>query len=83
MTIHSYRARWDEAQPDPRGTWLADRVKATKRLALPTLYLHGEVDGVNPPSTARDVPGKFTGPFKIVELPGVGHFPAAREIRRR
>jgi len=75
VTIHSYRARWDEAQPDPRGRWLADRVKATKRLSLPTLYLHGEVDGVNPPSTARDVPAKFTGAFKMVELAGVGHFP--------
>ena len=30
---------------------------------------------VNPPATARDVPGKFTGPFKMVALPGVGHFP--------
>ncbi len=75
VTIHSYRARWDEAQPDPRGRWLADRVKATRTLSLPTLYLHGEVDGVNPPSTARDVPAKFTGAFKMVELAGVGHFP--------
>ncbi|MCT8002720.1 alpha/beta hydrolase [Sphingomonas sanguinis] len=75
VTIHSYRARWDEAQPDPRGAWLADRVKATKTLSLPALYLHGEVDGVNPPSTAREVPGKFTGSFTMVELPGVGHFP--------
>jgi pimeloyl-ACP methyl ester carboxylesterase len=75
VTIHSYRARWDEAQPDPRGAWLADRVKATKALSVPTLYLHGEVDGVNPPSTARDVAARFSGPFRMVELPGVGHFP--------
>lgn len=75
VTIHSYRARWDEAEPDPAGRWLADAVKNAKTLSLPTLYIHGDRDGVNPPTTAEDVPGKFTGPFGMVRLDGVGHFP--------
>jgi pimeloyl-ACP methyl ester carboxylesterase len=75
VTLHSYRARWDEAEPDPRSRWLEDRIRATKTLSLPALYLQGAVDGVNPPSASKDVPGKFTGPFAFVTLAAVGHFP--------
>ncbi|WP_010216776.1 L-dopachrome tautomerase-related protein [Sphingomonas sp. PAMC 26621] len=75
VTLHSYRARWGEAEPDPRSAWLEQKVKATKSLLLPTLYFQGERDGVNPPSAAESVPAKFTGPFAVVSLSGVGHFP--------
>ena len=75
VTLHSYRARWDEAEPDPRSRWLEDKVKVTPTLALPTLYVQGAEDGVNPPSASKDVPNKFTGPFAFVTLAGVGHFP--------
>ena len=75
VTLHSYRARWDEAEPDPRSAALERQVKATPRLDLPTLYFQGEVDGVNPPETSKDVATKFGGPFDYVLLPGVGHFP--------
>ncbi|KQN08371.1 L-dopachrome tautomerase-related protein [Sphingomonas aurantiaca] len=75
VTLHSYRARWDEAEPDPRSQWLEDKVKATATLSLPAIYIQGAVDGVNPPSASKAVPGKFAGPFAFVELAGVGHFP--------
>ena len=75
VTLHSYRARWDEADPDPQSQWLEDRVKATGTLSLPALYIRGAVDGVNPPSASQDVAGKFDGPFAVVTLAGVGHFP--------
>ena len=75
VTLHSYRARWDEAAPDPASQWLEDKVKATANLALSALYLHGAEDGVNPPATADAVAGKFAGPFEQVLLSGVGHFP--------
>ncbi len=75
VTLHSYRARWDEAAPDPKSRWLEDKVKATATLSLPTLYVQGAADGVNPPSVGKDVPGKFDGPFAFVTLAGVGHFP--------
>ncbi len=78
VTLHSYRARWDEAKPDPRSQWLEDKVRATTTLSLPTLYVQGAVDGVNPPETSADVASKFTGPFARVVLAGVGHF-AQRE----
>jgi pimeloyl-ACP methyl ester carboxylesterase len=75
VTIHSYRARWDEADPDPRSAKVEARVKATKQLATPMLYIQGAVDGVNPPEASTRVPGKFSGPFRLVQLEGVGHFP--------
>ena len=74
VTIHSYRARWDEEVPDPASLWLENKIRATKRLSLPAMYFNGEADGVNPPATARDVPAKFDGRFELVSLPGVGHF---------
>lgn len=86
VTLHSYRARWDEAEPDPKSRWLEERVKATPQLALPTLYFQGEADGINPPSATRAVPTKFGGEFEMVSLPGVGHFPqreAPREVGAR
>ena len=75
VTIHSYRSRWSEAEPDPRSRWLSDKVKDTQSLALPSLFIQGELDGVNPPETSEHIASKFTGPFKRIILPGVGHFP--------
>jgi pimeloyl-ACP methyl ester carboxylesterase len=50
-------------------------VKATKTLALPTIYFQGELDGVNPPRASEKIAEKFTGPFERIVLSGVGHFP--------
>ena len=75
VTIHSYRSRWGEAELDPRSLWLDEKVRSTKTLSLPMLYIQGEVDGVNPPSVSETVGLKFTGPFERLVLPGVGHFP--------
>ncbi len=75
VTLHSYRARWDEAEPDPRSRWLEQKVRATQQLAVSALYFQGEVDGVNPPEMSENLAAKFSGPFERVMLPGVGHFP--------
>ena len=75
VTIHSYRSRWDEAEPDPRSTDLERKIKETKRIATPTIYVSGAVDGVNPPEAAKDVPSKFSGSFEALLLDRVGHFP--------
>ncbi|MEG8025923.1 hypothetical protein QP162_19090 [Sphingomonas aurantiaca] len=69
VTLHSYRARWDEAEPDPRSQWLEDKVKATATLSLPAIYIQGSVDGVNPPSASKAVPGKFAGPLRSSNSP--------------
>jgi pimeloyl-ACP methyl ester carboxylesterase len=75
VTLHSYRSRWDVAASDPRSSWLEAKIKATKTLSLPAMYVQGAADGVNPPEAASQVPGKFAGPFHLLTLEGVGHFP--------
>jgi pimeloyl-ACP methyl ester carboxylesterase len=75
VTLHSYRSRWDEAEPDPVSRSLHEKVKATGTLGLPAIYLQGELDGVNPPETSEKVAAKFMGPFDRIVMPGVGHFP--------
>jgi pimeloyl-ACP methyl ester carboxylesterase len=81
VTLHSYRSRWGEAEPDSLSTWLDIKVKATKALGVPTIYFQGELDGVNPPAVSENISDKFVGPFKRIVLPGVGHFPT-REAPR-
>jgi pimeloyl-ACP methyl ester carboxylesterase len=76
VTLHSYRSRWDEAEPDEQSRWLEEAVKSTKTLSLPALYVQGEADGVNPPAVSENVHEKFTGPFTRIVMPGVGHFPS-------
>jgi pimeloyl-ACP methyl ester carboxylesterase len=75
VTLHSYRARWGEAEPDPSSLWLHEKLIATTTMSHPAVYVAGEADGVNPIATADAVPEKFTGPFAAHRLPGVGHFP--------
>ena len=75
VTLHSYRSRWEVATPDPRSEWLETKIKATTRLSLPTLFIKGDVDGVTTQNSFTKVPAKFSGPFEMIGLPGVGHFP--------
>lgn len=75
VTLHSYRARWGKGEPDQRSATLEDQVKATETLSLPTVYIGGAADGVNPPSATQRTPSKFSGPFAMITMSGVGHFP--------
>ena len=75
VTLHSYRSRWENAAPDPRSEWLETKIKATTTLSLPTLFIKGDVDGVTRQESFAPIPKKFDGPFEMVGLPGVGHFP--------
>ena len=75
VTLHSYQARWGEAEVDPQSRWLEDRIKETKSLSLPTIYFQGMEDGVNPPELSERLHEKFSGPFQRIALQNVGHFP--------
>ncbi|QEM08299.1 alpha/beta hydrolase [Mucilaginibacter rubeus] len=76
VTLHSYRSRWGEDELDPSSQELEEKVKATKTLSLPALYIQGEADGVTTLSAGEKVKEKFTGPYQRITLPGVGHFPS-------
>lgn len=75
VTLHSYRARWGEAQVDPASKWLEDRIRETTSLSLSTIYFQGLEDGVNPPELSEALHEKFSGPFERIALQNVGHFP--------
>ena len=75
VTLHSYRSRWNVEASDPRGAWLEAKVKATATLPLPAMIVQGEADRVSPPNALGAISDKFTGPFKLVTLRDVGHFP--------
>lgn len=75
ITLHSYRARWEEAEPDPRSLWLEKRVKETESLSLPAIFIQGKEDGVTPAVMSEAVHQKFSGPFQRILLQNVGHFP--------
>lgn len=75
VTLHSYRVRWGEAEPDPQSVWLEERIRQTQSLSLPTVYFQGLEDGVNPPELSEDLHEKFSGPFDRIVLQNVGHLP--------
>jgi pimeloyl-ACP methyl ester carboxylesterase len=82
ITLHSYRSRWGEAAFDPRSAKLEAKIKATKKLKTPTVFFHGELDGVTPPHMTENMAETFVGPFERIVLGGVGHFPT-REAPER
>lgn len=75
VTLHSYRVRWGFAQPDPAYAGIEDKIKASPKINVPTLLIHGANDPCNDPSTSEGTENLFTNRFKRVLLPKVGHFP--------
>ena len=75
ITLHSYRHRWGHAPGDPRYAGEELQLNPAPVLAVPTLLLHGAVDGVNHPDTSLGKEAFFSGTYERVLLVGVGHFP--------
>ncbi|RWL50265.1 MAG: alpha/beta hydrolase [Mesorhizobium sp.] len=73
--MHSYRVRWEEADPDPRYAELARKQIEAEIISVPTLVLHGDEDRVVLPDSSKGKEPYFTGGYELVLLPGVGHFP--------
>jgi pimeloyl-ACP methyl ester carboxylesterase len=76
ITLHAYRSRWKTEPTDERYGLLKSRLAAVDTIETPTLMIQGDVDRCNPTSESQDQVRHFTGPYKRVVLPGVGHFPA-------
>lgn len=75
ITLHSYRVRWDVADPDPRYTELELRQLAVTNITVPTLLIHGAEDRCVAASTSEGKEEHFTAEYQRRVLPGVGHFP--------
>jgi pimeloyl-ACP methyl ester carboxylesterase len=70
IVLHSYRHRLGQAAGFPLYASLEAELAKLPAIAVPTLALFGEADGVLPP---QDDAAHFTGPFERLVLPRVGH----------
>ena len=75
VVLHSYRHRWGHAEGDPRYAADDAALQPAPVLDVPTLVLHGAVDGVNPPASSEGKERYFRGRYERRLLAGVGHFP--------
>jgi pimeloyl-ACP methyl ester carboxylesterase len=73
VVIHSYRHRFGLAAGDPRYTDLQRRLASMPAIAVPSITLDGDADGVLPASDGRASAAKFTGRRVHRIVPGVGH----------
>jgi pimeloyl-ACP methyl ester carboxylesterase len=75
VTIHSYRHRYGYAVGDPALAPIEHKLAAQPKIAVPTIALQGEVDGVWPPEFSEHHGSYFTGPYQRRLLSRVGHNP--------
>jgi pimeloyl-ACP methyl ester carboxylesterase len=73
VVIQSYRHRYAYAPGDPALVGIEARLQAQPAIAVPTINLHGEGDGVGPVSRTDHSASKFTGPYERRLIPKVGH----------
>jgi pimeloyl-ACP methyl ester carboxylesterase len=73
VVIQSYRHRFGYAPGDPALEPFEQRLAARPPIPVPTIVLQGEGDGVAT-ATARDAQARFfTGPYRRVLIPVIGH----------
>jgi pimeloyl-ACP methyl ester carboxylesterase len=75
VTLHSYRVRWGEAEPDAQYADLARRAREARKIAVPTLMLQGGSDRVVLPHSSEGKEVHFSAPYQRHVIEGVGHFP--------
>jgi pimeloyl-ACP methyl ester carboxylesterase len=73
VVIHSYRHRTGSVAGDPRYASIEARLAAQPKIAVPTINLHGEVDGVMPAALSERHAKSFIGEYQRRTLPNVGH----------
>lgn len=75
VVIHAYRHRFGNAPGDPRYAAVEAKLAAQPTITVPTINLHGEVDGVLPVMDSEAHHKFFTGRYERRVLPGIGHNP--------
>jgi len=75
VTIHSYRHRYGNAAGDPALEGIERQLAEKPKIAVPTISLQGEADGVLTPEASEKHAGLFTGPYQRRLLPRIGHNP--------
>jgi len=73
VVIHSYRHRFGLLPGDPSVEDTEVRLAAHPAIAVPTVVLHGEGNGVAPVHASEAQSRMFTGPYRRLVIPRVGH----------
>lgn len=73
VVIHSYRVRYGYVAGDPLLAGIERRLAAKPPITVPTIVLHGEADGIAPPSSSEGHAKHFTGPYQRRLVPRAGH----------
>jgi len=75
VTIQSYRHRFGYAAGDPALEEIEVLLAAQPKIAVPTIALQGDADGVHPPEASAKHAAYFSGPYQRRVLPRIGHNP--------
>lgn len=73
VVVHSYRHRYGLVSGDPSAEEVERRLSESPRIAVPTVALHGDADGVTPPDSSAHHDRYFTGQYERRIVAGVGH----------
>jgi pimeloyl-ACP methyl ester carboxylesterase len=73
VVIHSYRHRFGYAPGDPALEPFEQQLATRPPITVPTIALQGEGDGVAAPTRDDTQARFFTGPYRRVLIPVVGH----------
>jgi pimeloyl-ACP methyl ester carboxylesterase len=73
VVIQSYRHRFGYVAGDPALEPIEQRLAAQPPIAVPTIVLHGDGDGVHPAPSSDPHAHRFTGPYQRRVIPLVGH----------
>jgi pimeloyl-ACP methyl ester carboxylesterase len=75
IVIHSYRHRMNNAPGDPRYAGIEARLAAQPKISVPTINIHGAVDGVNPAQNSKEHWKYFGSQYQRRVFDNVGHNP--------
>jgi pimeloyl-ACP methyl ester carboxylesterase len=75
VVIHSYRHRLQNAPGDPRYAGIEARLAAQPKINVPTINIHGAIDGVNPVRSSEGHAKHFGSQYQRRVFEGVGHNP--------
>ncbi len=73
VVLQSYRHRFGYAAGDPAFEATERRLEAQPPIAVPTIVLHGDCDGVHPSEGSATDARFFTGPYTRRVIPVIGH----------
>lgn len=75
VVIQSYRHRFGYAAGDPSFDGIENQLAGQPKIAVPTIVLHGDGDGVAPASMSESHDKLFTGTYVRRVIPVIGHNP--------